>query len=346
VGACAVAAILVKQNIADVAVFAVVASLVAYRRRQLCARDLARAALAASVGGAAAFAVVAAWTVVHGTSLIGVYDAIYPFRVRAARVIASSTSQAAEGRFTLLAQAWALSAVPLLVLAFAWMMVRHRLRGPVVWGLTAAIAFSVASILMGGSYWLHYLVEMIPAVAIVAGILAGALPRPGRLLMSLVATAGAVAWATALVAVPPSGTSIGTAIRSSAHAADTIVSAFGDADLVESSRLTSPYPYLWSLPSRTLDPGMNTLRATVTGPTPPTWFVVRGPGTFERLRVAHVQPVLDRDYRPWGKECGRTIYLRRGVTRPPVRLAHGCPSASSALATTRNDLSRAIEDVW
>jgi len=82
--------------------------------------------------------------------------------------------------------------------------------------------------------------------------------------------------------------------------------------------MRSPYAYLWSLPSRTLDPDMTRLRGVLAGSAAPTWVVVRGPGTVDRLAEHGVTAVIQERYRVIGEVCGRTVYLRRDVARRPV----------------------------
>ena len=89
-GALAVAAILTKQNVADVFVFVVVALLASLLSRSITARVAVRHATAFAVGALAGGGVVAAWTLAHGTSLGSVFYAMYPFRLDAAE---ASTSQ-------------------------------------------------------------------------------------------------------------------------------------------------------------------------------------------------------------------------------------------------------------
>ena len=88
-GAATVAALLVKQNMADVGVFAAVVLLVGWRRGEVSGRRLRTAATSYAAGAVLALAVTAGWTLLHGTSLAGVFDAMYPFRIQAGRLMAS-----------------------------------------------------------------------------------------------------------------------------------------------------------------------------------------------------------------------------------------------------------------
>ncbi len=62
-----------------------------------------------------------------------------------------------------------------------------------------------------------------------------------------------------------------------AEPGDTGVVAFGGANILEAADLTSPYPYLWSLPVRVRDPELEELAGVLAGPDAPTWLVTSGP---------------------------------------------------------------------
>ncbi|MFL6156150.1 MAG: hypothetical protein ACJ72D_08670 [Marmoricola sp.] len=324
-GAAAMSALLVKQNMADVFVFAAVLWTASLQQRGLSWRTLTERVVAAASGAVAAYAVVMLWAMAHGTSPLGVYQATYPFRVRAAHVIAASSSQSAGIRLSHLVSAWTWSAVPLLVLAFLLVAVRRSRTPAATWAVIALLGYSGFSVLAGGSYWLHYLVETVPAVALAAGATSLAAPRLLRPLAVLVTCSALVA--AGVVAVRPTptpGTSVGEALHQVARPGDTVMSAFGDADILRSTGMSSPYPYLWSLPSRTLDPDLTLLREVFAGPEAPTWVVVRGPSTIERLATHDVLGLIDSRYRQVADLCGRRIYLRRDQQRATPVDARTC----------------------
>lgn len=334
VGAAAAAAILVKQNMVEVLVFAVVSWALAWRVRTVSGRRLAQLVGAATAGAGLVVASLTLWTVAHGTSPGGVFFAMYPFRVLAGRVLAAGGEAAAGHRLASIALGWAESAVPLLVVAFAWAVVRRTLRGPVVWALAATLAYSVASILMSGSYWSHYLVELVVPVAVATGLLAAAWPVTSILLVVPVAVLGLLGWATAFPGTTASeGTRVGAAVARSAHPGDTIVTAFGNAQVVLASHLSSPYPYLWSLPARTLDPRLRTLGALLAGPHAPTWLVVESPQTRARLHALD-GATLRHDYRTAARSCGRTVYLHDGAARARPLLPVVCHARGAGRGAT------------
>jgi hypothetical protein len=326
-GTAAVLALLVKQNMADVIVFAVVCWLVAWRTGHVTGRTCADLFALAAVGGGLGYAVVTLWAMAHGTSPLGVYEATYPFRVHAGRVLLASAGDRTGTRLDRLAVSAVLcGAVPLLA-AFAGLALRRGRPTPVVWAIGGAAAFAVVSILSGGSYWLHYLVQGIPVVALAAGALASVRRPATRVATPLLVAGTVVSAVVSLLAValhpqPAPGAVVAGALDRAAQPGDTILSAFGDGDIVEGTGMSSPYPYLWSLPSRTLDPDLALLRGVLAGPEAPTWVIVRGRHTARLLETRGVLALIDARYRPVGTVCTRSIYLLRGVSRPPLG-SHG-----------------------
>jgi hypothetical protein len=324
-GFAAVLALLVKQNMADVVVFAAVCWVLAWRTRRIVGPSLRDFIALAATGFAVGYAVVMLWAMAHGTSPLGVYEATYPFRIKAGQVLADIPGSTAQVRLSRLALSGLLTGGPLVLLAFLGLAVRRPRHAPVVWATIVAGAYAIISILAGGSYWLHYLVQSVPAVALAAGALAASAPRVSRVLVSLIAaSAVVVVGVTATHAASAPGTAVGQALAASAQPGDTVLSAFGDADIPRASGMSSPYPYLWSLPSRTLDPDMALLRSILAGPEAPTWIVVRGSGTMQRLEDSGVRPLIEERYHVVGSVCGRAIYLERGLDRPPLATDGRC----------------------
>lgn len=315
-GACTAAAILVKQNLADAAVFAAVAWLLAWTTGRLRGGRLLLLVAGALAGAATVTALLAAWTVAHGTSLGGVWYAMYPFRLRASHATAVLTSPVLQQRLGALGQMWLWSGIPLLMLALAWTVAGPRRRDPTAWALLGTLVFAVVSIMAGGSYWSHYLVELAVPVALGAGLAAAARPRVTIALVALVAVSAAAAWTHVLVTrtVTP-GAVAGRSISRVAHLGDTVVSVFGNPNTIRASGLHSPYPYLWALPARTLDPHATVLRGLLRGAHAPTWLVATGHGADGRMRHGTLGPAVRADYHRVARVCGRTVYLHDGVSR-------------------------------
>ncbi len=247
---------------------------------------------------------------------------MYPFRVRAAQMIAVRMDGAYGERLTRLAEAALLSGGPaviaslLVLLALRRTIHAHPLARPFAGAVVALTGFVVISMAVGGSWWVHYLVQLAVPAALAAGLVVASAPRVGVRLVALVVAAAVLGWGAGLVMrTDASGQDIGRAIAQVDSPGDTVVSALGDGDVVAASGLGSPYPYLWSLPSRVLDPGMTDLAATLGGAHAPTWLVIRGHQTFVELSTQATGVALRSRYRLVSEVCGRTVYLRSDVVR-------------------------------
>lgn len=315
-GALAVSAVLVKQNFVDVAVFAVVLLVVSTARSELSARRSVALAAAGLAGAVAATVVAAAWTVAHGTSLHGVYEAMYPFRVRAGQVIATEGQGHAYGRLPGLVAAAIASGLAVLVVLAGLDLTRRRRRPSVEWALAAAVVLAAASVALGGNFWHHYLVGLVVPVSVLSGILASRARLP-RAAIGYVVVAAALSW-VAVLGLPQGsdGQTVGTAVASAAEPHDTMVNLYGHADVVQTSGLTSPYPQLWSLPAKTLDPDLAELDRVLSGPQAPTWVVTGRTVSTWGLRTADTARIIGHDYRHVATVCHRRVYLRDGVSRP------------------------------
>lgn len=345
-GASAAAALLVKQNMIDVFVLALPLGVLAVRAGVVDRRRGLRLLLFLGLGAAAGLVVVLGLAAVRGTSPTGVGFAMYPFRVQAAAVMGHVSLAVRLDRLAHLGLIWLVTGAPLMLLALAALMVRRPGRAgragrrgtPLQRALGASVGlllvYDAGSIAAGGSYWLHYLVQLVVPTALAAG-LAVALVAPVRgtvarrapamllpLLCVLLCSGG---WAGGLVhRSEAGGTLVGRSLGAVSQPGDSVVSLLGSADIVQASGLSSPYRYLWSLPAHTLDPRMRRLSSLLSGPAAPTWLVVRGPATTAFLRHSAAGPAFDADYLRVGRVCGRRIYLRENLTRSTPAPASGC----------------------
>ncbi|HWJ80635.1 MAG TPA: hypothetical protein VNS55_00255 [Nocardioides sp.] len=290
-GAAAMSAALVKQNVVDVFVFAVVALVLARRR---VARPWVRAA-AFATGSLGALAVVVGAAATRGTSPAELWDAIVVFRLQASAVIGSSASSATPQRMSELGAAFVVSGAALLlvvtaVVALAGAAGRRRqawassapqsVARDLTWPTLAMVAWELCGVVLGGSYWLHYLTGLVPGLVLLL-VLVRVRHRWAVVVAGCVGyavLACAVAWtqlATAPVAVS-SDAEVATYLRDHAAPADGVVVAFGHPGIVAASGLTSPYEHLWSLPVRVRDPRLGELQAVLSGPRAPRWVVVAG----------------------------------------------------------------------
>ncbi|TWP35306.1 hypothetical protein [Leekyejoonella antrihumi] len=326
-GTSAAAAVLVKQNMVDVAVFA--GALVVMGGRALGIRRIAMCAAGFAAGAIAVILVMARWTVAHGTSLSGVWFAMYRFRLEADRVMAASSPAPIVARehsmmLLVLLNGMAFSAA---LLALAVIRARHdnpsdgrdsRVRRCVPYALAVTLIYEAASVAMGQNYFSHYLVQLVVPLALGVGIVAGHHRRPAAAVAGLVAASAVVSTIVGGLAPTDGGLSrVGGAIGQVSRPGDTVVSVWGNTELMRATGLRSPYPYLWALPAETLDPDNTLLASTLRGVRAPTWFVTSDPGA---PHTTELDRVLARRYHRVAMMQGRTIYLRDGVRRTPPAL--------------------------
>jgi hypothetical protein len=98
----------------------------------------------------------------------------------------------------------------------------------------------------------------------------------------------------------------GEAIAAVARPGDRVLVYGGRADIQWASGMSSPYPYLWSLPMRTLDPGLVDLGDVLTGTNPPSWFVEASYiNTWSELGTMPVEQSLIKKYEFVRTACDR-----------------------------------------
>ena len=324
-----------KQNLVGGIVFAAVLYLGSWRAGRLTRGELLRLAGAGAAGAAVPLLATMAWALAAGVHLHTLWYAVYGFRLDAGRVLGESTDSAPTVRAGLLVLA-AVGAGMLLIIGGFVVHIRAEWAHdpPLVAAVAALLAVDLAGLALGGSFWRDYLFPLLPGTALCAALLAQRASRRGRAMRTVTAAAAAstllclAGWA----ALNAGGLQeydehdTGVALREVAEPGDTLVVYGGRADLQLESGLRSPYPYLWSLPMRTLDRDLAELDALVTGADPPTWVVewVR----FEHWDAregGHLARLVEDRYLRIGSACGdRPIWLLKEVERPvPVAQCRG-----------------------
>ena len=197
---------------------------------------------------------------------------------------------------------------------------------PVVAATVAVVATDLVGLAAGGSFWRDYLTPLVPGAALCVALVA-ARPEPearkvrGTVLATAASAAVAmVAWVGWNVTGQQEFDEVrtGEALRAVAPPGDSLVAFGGRADLQYASGLGSPYPYLWSLPMRTRDPGYADLRALLAGPDAPTWLVEWASfRSWAPTPSDELVRIVEERYVAHGTACnGHPIYLLRGVDRP------------------------------
>jgi len=195
--------------------------------------------------------------------------------------------------------------------------------------LAATGLFELVSLVAGANFWPHYALAFIPVVALSAGLQARE-GRPGwahiRRIVAAMAVLTAIASPTvALASGPGEAWTIGQWVRRSAAPDDSITVPYTHANVVAASGLRPAYPYLWSLPIRTLDPHLATLTAVLDAPHGPTWVVIWDhPRTWNLDRRDQLQRALHEHYRMVARICRHPVWLRSDTSRTLATLPTDC----------------------
>jgi hypothetical protein len=271
-GAAGACGALVKQSLLDVFVLAVVLAVSQRRGRPLLG----------VVVGAVAVVAVATWAAsLRGTDPGALWDAVVVFRQQAAAVIADSATGSTGTRLRGLLLALLASGAPFVAVVLGRVLRRPTVAVPDLrWAAAAVLTWELVVVLAGGSYWLHYLMGLIPGMVLLA---AAAAQRPPSHRRPLTIAYGAAAASTVValvwVAIHPIDrreTPVVDYLDAHARPGDTAIVAFGGANILQATGLPSPYPDLWSLPVRVHDPDLEQLTSILAGPDAPTWLVVSG----------------------------------------------------------------------
>lgn len=283
-GLLAMTAVGLKQSIVGGLVFGGVLLVGSLVSRQLPWRTTLRCAAAAVAGAAVPVVLVVGWALAAGVRLQALWYTSVTFRSDANRTLATQSSEGATGRIWVLVLVFIGIGMLLLLVCFvAQLPGLLRLDAVPVLAVLVMLAVDLAGVAISGSYWMPYLFVPIPGVALaLALLLSNDRVRGTRDKVNIAAIGFVVAssvvslvgWTGAWVGGRvPVEVRTGEAIHAVAQPGDRVLVYGGRADIQWSSRAGSPYPYLWSLPMRTLDPGLEDLRSVLSGSNPPTWFV-------------------------------------------------------------------------
>ena len=178
-------------------------------------------------------------------------------------------------------------AAVLVVSLFGWRMLdRHGRRLIGAW-----LAAAFVGVNLGGSYWPHYFVQLLPPLVLLAAAAAGVPSRRRRWALAGVVVLPTLAWLAALVPLSPGRRAdvipydalaarddrIASVIRASTTPADRIYVLESEAYLYFAAQRESPYPYLWGKPIDKIPDALPRLRAMLTSPQRPVLVILDTP---------------------------------------------------------------------
>jgi 4-amino-4-deoxy-L-arabinose transferase-like glycosyltransferase len=326
-GALAATAVLVKQSFGD----ALVAGVVALIALGIVERGPLRASLArAAAYGAGVGAVVLAlliWMRVSGTPPHALWYSIFGFRIDATGQLTGVGLGNRLGRLGSPLLDSGLAAA----LAFALVGIALTRKRPVLCAALAAwLVAGVLGVLGGGSYWNHYLIELVPVATVGTAALFSRRRLPAVLGLCVIAVPAA------LYMVGPihqdnadhyqrAARIVGKYVRSRALPGQTDYVLYSRPDVLYYAGLQDPYPYNWGLMIRAAPHAVPHLRTLLASRERPTWIVVWQPPDSVGLdRGGLTARLLARHYRHDATVCGHPILIERGAPGRPGPLHVRC----------------------
>ena len=327
-GLLAMLAVGMKQSIVGGLVFGAVLLAGSLAARRLTRRAALRCLAAAAAGAAIPVLVVVGWALAAGVRLHTLWYTVVTFRSDASHVIATQNAEGATSRISVLLLVFAGTGMLLVVVCFV-----VRLRGllrhdPVsVVAITAMLGLDLIGVALSGSFWMPYLFVPIPGLVLaVAALLTHdhldrVRHKVTRAAVGVVVVSSGIAllgWTGAwVVGRVPVEVRTGQAIADAARPGDRVLVYGGRADIQWASRAPSPYRHLWSLPMRTLDPGLTDLESVLTGSNPPTWFVeATYINTWSELGTQPIEQSLIRKYEFIRTACDRYRIYHLNTVEP------------------------------
>ena len=327
-GTAGMLAVGMKQNLAGGLVFGAVLLVTSLLRRDLKPRLAALIAGAGLVGALAPVVGLLVWAEVNGVRVVSMWETIYDFRTEAFGVITEGHTSAPLSRVRDLLLLFMGSGLGVLIVLFLVSSRRAFLVRPAVTAaVLAMLAVDVAGIVLGGSYWTPYLVALVPATVLGVALVLVSGSRERLMKASVVFAAVSSALLLTYFAFThvtgrsesPHATYTGRAVADVAQPGDTIVVLYGVPETVRASGLDSPYPYLWSLPVRTLDPDLALLRTTIEGDDAPEWIVQRsGLNAWGLDDRRQLRTLLRSQYVVSGRVCGSRVWRLEAAPRPAL----------------------------
>jgi hypothetical protein len=326
-GAVGAVALGMKQNLFGPEVFGFVALMTAMRGSRFAAGEARRVIAFAAAGLAAVVAAVLGWAVASGVRLGTVWEMLYGFRGDAFQVITEGDMSAPLDRAGELVHLFLVTGmVAVLVLFVIAFPATYRAHRELVPAVALMLVVDAVALSLSGNYWASNILPLIPGLTIALALVMSSGRR--RLVVSRAVAAGLAASCVWLLGSyvethtvgdsgAPTAHYTGVAIADVAEPQDTIVLLYGRADIVLASGLSDPYEQLWSLPTRTLDPGLTQLKALLQSPAAPTWLVEwSDSSSFGLDPDGSLQALIEQRYTERIAPCEGTVWLLRGVSRP------------------------------
>ncbi len=194
---------------------------------------------------------------------------------------------------------------------------------------------AAASVALGASYWSHYLIQFVPAVALASAQLSRS-SRPSLwaprvavtvVVMSSLVSSGGAMGAPQVSSEDALDAAVVGWLSEAARPHDSLLIAYGHGTIFYETGLRPSYPFVWTLPMRTLDPGLTVLRDQVESPHAPVWLLEWSSlDTWSLAPPGSLPATVDAHYRQVRDVCGVLVFLHNGLHRS-IPATPPCPTS-------------------
>ncbi len=327
-GAAAATALLVKQSFADPLVAGVVGIAAAGWVARPGARRLTRDGGAYAAGFGAVVLALVVWAVVAHESAHSVWYAMFGFRIDSAQALATGNAQ---GHLTRLGDPALRSGLVFAVAAAVAGVATLRSAAGIRPALATWLVAGAAGILLSGSFWPHYVIQLMPSAAVGSALLLSRRPALGGVALCLIAIPAAIA--TAQPGIRDSGdhyesqaVTLGRYVGLRAEPGQTAYVMYARVNSLFYTGLHSPFPYHWSLMMRAAPGAVHRLRTLLASPRRPVWIIDQdGPKGYGLDRSGATARLVHDHYHVVAHVCRKPILLERGkAARPAPPMIRSC----------------------
>jgi hypothetical protein len=328
-GALAGAALLVKQSFGDALVAGTVAMVAMKLTGEGWRETLRRLAAYAAGVGAIVIALVV-WAAAEHVSAHSVWYALFGFRLDA---VSALSGPAAEGRLMGLWPPLRDSGLAIAVVLALVGLLRLRVGALVRTVLLGSLTAAVIGIVLGGSYWAHYLIALVPVTAAAAGALFGRYRRLGAIAICAIAlptllNAEGTASSDSVDFSQSTAVTVGRYIHARALPGQTAYVLYARVNILYYAGVRDPFPYNWSLMMRAVPGAQDRLRRLLASPRRPTWIVkADGTHSFGLDTSGATYRLLAQHYRLAATVCGQRVLLERDAPASPPPPSGRCGNA-------------------
>jgi hypothetical protein len=204
--------------------------------------------------------------------------------------------------------------------------------------LAAWLAAGVGGVILSGSYWPHYVIELMPVAAVGSALALSKRPALGAVGLCVLAVPAALFTLSSGIrdrgdSYEHASVTLGRYVQLRALPGQTAYVLYARVNALFYTHLPSPFPYHWSLMMRSVPGATTQLRTLLASPRRPTWIISQdGPRGYRLDSSGATARLITLHYRRVARVCTRPILLARGApAKPPPPMTGSCEISPALL---------------